>query len=121
MEWLNKDLIKNDSIGFVYIIKHKENGKYYIGKKNLKTFKTIKGKKIYKESNWNTYMGSNKTFLDYIKQEGKEMFIKEILIVCKSSIELTYQELKYLILFDWESDLCFNQNLLGKIFKSKIK
>lgn len=121
MEWINKDILKENDFGFVYIIKHKITGKYYVGKKSLQKYKTINKKKVYSPSNWNMYWGSNKDFLEYIKVEGKEMFTREIIIGCTSSYQLTYQELKYQIIYNWESNDCFNSNLLGKFYKNKIK
>ena len=118
--WKNQNLIKDNSIGFIYIIYHKLNGKFYVGKKNLYAYKTIKGKKIFTDSNWEKYMGSNKDFLDYIKTENIDNFEREILYVADTKIKLTYYELRYQILYDWTSEKCFNSNILGKFFKSKI-
>jgi len=120
MNWQNEEKILPDSIGFVYLIKHKITGDFYIGKKNLISYKTINKKKVYKESNWKNYYGSNKEFLSYIKEQGKEMFTRTILIACNSPYKLTYTELKYQILCDWENDKCWNSNLLGKFYKQKI-
>jgi len=121
MEWLNANLITIQSIGFIYIIEHKSSGEFYIGKKNLTCYKTINKKKVYKESDWRNYYGSNLEFKKFVKQEGKEMFKRTILCVCDTKIKLTYNELKYQILLNWESEKCWNSNLLGKIFKNKIK
>ena len=121
MDWQNENLIQPDSTGFIYLITHNTTGEYYIGKKNLQSYTTIKKKKVYKESNWRQYYGSNKEFLSYIKEQGKEMFTRTILCVCCSPYKLTYTELKYQILLDWENDNCWNSNLLGKFYKNKVR
>ena len=55
------------TIGFVYMITNKEDGKFYIGKKSLYSHRTLpplKGykrkRKVIKESNWGHYNSSNK-------------------------------------------------------------
>ena len=117
MEWQNTELIKPTSIGFIYMIKH-VSGKYYIGKKNLKA---KKNKKIV-DSNWKNYWGSNKQFLSYIKEEGKEKFSRTILIVCDSQYQLTYWEIDTIIKHNWIDDQnCFNSNLLGKFYRNKLR
>lgn len=121
MSWKNKEILKENDYGFIYIIKHNTNGKFYVGKKNLTKYKTIKKKKVYSPSDWKNYWGSNKDFLAYIKEQGKEMFTRTIIVGCTSSIQLTYAEIKHMILLNWESDDCFNSNILGKIYKNKIK
>ena len=127
------------SYGFIYRITHKESKKYYIGKKILynttnvklgvketKNLPVQKGRKpstkqVIKESNWKTYWGSNKDFLEYKKGKKEDEFNCEILHVCGSKLELTYWETYYLfvnkVLFD---DLSYNSNILGKFYKGKL-
>jgi hypothetical protein len=125
--------------GFIYKITHVESKRYYIGKKILYNTTNVKlGKKettalptqrgrkpttkqIIKESNWKDYWGSNKDFLEYIKNHKGEEFKKEILYICNSKLELTYWETHYLfvnkVLFD---NLSYNSNILGKFYKGKL-
>jgi hypothetical protein len=125
--------------GFIYKIQHKDSKRYYIGKKILynttnvklgvketKNLPTQKGRKpttkqVIKESNWKSYWGSNKDFLEYKKGKKDEDFNREILHICKSKLELTYWETHYLfvnkVLFD---DLSYNSNILGKFYKGKL-
>lgn len=121
MAWLNDNLLNDCSIGFVYKIEHSETGEFYIGKKALKCYRTIKGKKVIKESNWKNYWGSNKLFLEFIKKEGEEKFERTILKACKSQYELTYYEIEYIIKGNWiDNKLNYNDNILGKFFKKKL-
>ena len=127
-----------DSYGFVYKITHEPSKKFYIGKKilqnNVKHKLTKKqlaelsgpGRKpktetLQKESNWKTYWGSNKEFVEFIKNNNKEEFKREILHICNSKLDLTYWETHYLfvnkVLFD---PLSFNKNLLGKFYTGKV-
>jgi hypothetical protein len=124
-----------NSVGFVYKITHKTSNRYYIGKKilfnNTKQKLTKKelleqtgrGRKpltkiVTKESTWKDYWGSSKEFLNYIKQEGKDNFKREILEVCFSKKLQTYTELKYLFKNDVLTDpLSFNDNISGKYFR----
>jgi len=121
MEWKNTEILTEQSIGFVYMITNNLTNEFYIGKKNLTAYKTINKKKVYKESNWKQYYGSNKDFLQHIKLSGKENFTRTILKACNSPYQLTYNELKYQILMNWESEKCWNSNLLGKFYKNKVK
>ena len=97
--------------GFVYKITHQKTGKYYIGKK---TFwkklrrKPLKGKKRVRkdvvESKWRDYWGSSKKFTEYVEKEGKNKFTRQIIRLCKTKSELSYQELLYQIKFDVLND-----------------
>lgn len=122
--WLNEDLIKNDdnAIGFIYKITNKITGDFYIGKKNLKCYRTIKGKKVIKESNWRNYWGSNKSFLSEIKVNGEENYKREIIMTCSKPQQLTYYEIEHIILSNWlKNDKSKNDNILGKFYRGKIK
>ena len=127
--------------GFVYRIVHKPTGKVYIGRKILQNTTKVKlGKKelkelagvvgrrpsykiAVKESNWKTYWGSNKSFIKFIKEEGEEMFHREILEFASNKKQLTYLETKYLFKLDVleRSKLYFNDNILGKFFKKDFE
>jgi|TARA_R110000868_G_scaffold183639_1_gene424938 hypothetical protein len=130
------DMIPEGAIGFIYGISLKIDGesKLYIGKKNFysdvktKLGKkelsdiTDKRKKTYKrvrKYTYKNYCSSN----DIIKRSVKEgiPIKKNILKICYSKMDLTYQELKYLVKLDvLEDDKYLNDNILGKFYKSKI-
>lgn len=84
--------------GFVYLIRCKENGRLYIGKKNFWTPKTrrLKGKKIRSkiESDWKDYYGSNKELLADVEKMGKDKFERVIIRFCKTKGEMSYYEAK---------------------------
>jgi hypothetical protein len=103
--WIIKeDNIPPEAIGFIYRITNTTNNYKYIGKKLLK-FKTtkqpLKGRtnkrRGTKNSNWETYTGSCDTLNKDILEIGKDKFKFEILHWCKSKLELSYMEVKYII------------------------
>jgi hypothetical protein len=108
--------------GFVYLITHKETGRYYLGKKSFWSRVKPKGKTRRKtiESNWKNYWGSSKEFLTYVKEEGKDKFIREIIHLCVYKKQMTYWETyeQYTrgVLFD---ELCFCDNIGGTMFSSE--
>jgi hypothetical protein len=95
--------------GIVYLITNNITNQYYIGKKAL-----------HKGKPYATYWGSCKELTADIKQYGKHNFTKEILKYCVSSYELSYCEIEYLIKYNWLNDKCYNGNISGKYFKSKL-
>jgi len=95
--------------GVIYMITNHINHKYYIGKKCLH-----KGKK------WDNYWGSCKELINDIKKEGKENFSKKVLRNCYGNLELIYYEIDTMIRYNWLSEKCYNQNISGKYFKSKL-
>jgi hypothetical protein len=122
--------------GFIYQITHKSTGKKYIGKKVLSFERTKKltkkelaehtgkgrkptTKKVQSESDWKTYFGSNKEFLELIKAYGEQHFEREILEYVPSKKLLTYFECKYLFSVGAiePNSLYYNDNLLGKFFR----
>lgn len=101
--------MEHNSYGVIYKITNTINGKYYIGKKCL-----------HKGKAWDKYYGSSKELLADIKQHGIQYFTKDILIYCDSSYELSYHEIEQMIIHNWLSDDCYNKNMSGKYFKSKL-
>ena len=141
--WIYKGhnfLDSKDYRGFIYKItfnlpNHKYNGFYYIGYKLFNSNRTIKKskkelkqmvdkrgskvKKVTKESNWKSYIGScvNKEYKE-LWNEFPNNFSREILyLVNKEDWSEKYYELKFMILYDWESKSCWNGNFNGKYFK----
>jgi hypothetical protein len=82
--------------GFVYGITEIATGKKYIGRKYLTKAKTtqVKGKKkrTRVKSDWEDYYGSNAELLKEIENKGKELFVREILHLCKTRSECSYFE-----------------------------
>lgn len=117
------------AVGFVYQVVHEPTGKKYIGKKILKTLKTLpplKGtrrkRKIIKESDWSKYYGSAEIIKNLIKEGKQHEFSREILQYAFSKRELTYQEVKYqFVLGVLESEEYLNGNILSKFFKGNLK
>jgi hypothetical protein len=97
--------------GFVYIIKNKTNGKYYIGKKAIE-----KGKK------WQNYFGSSKDLTEDIKLQGKDNFERIILSANRTSKMLTYGEMAKQIYYNVLADEnSYNRNIAGRYFKKDFK
>lgn len=125
-EFTSEDI--GNSFGFVYIITNLENNKKYIGKKNFysvrKDPKTPKGKRtkrIKKESNWMDYYGSSEAVKFLVEANGKDSFHREILLLCYSLGELNYNESKLLFKFDvLESDDYYNDNIIGRYYAKNV-
>jgi hypothetical protein len=141
MSWIytgvefTEDNIPEGAVGFIYQMTAIINDKavMYIGKKNFYANRKIKlGKratlalqdkrlKKYKQVSkldYHKYYSSN----DILKAASKaDIKIKrEILMICFSATELTYQEAKYLFCNDvLDNPLYLNSNILGKFFRSK--
>lgn len=122
-------------IGFIYELTF-EDGKKYVGKKNLfsittckplksgeprpnaiRFFKNINGKrtpfdKVRKESNWKDYKGSSS------KTKSLTPIKRTILAFAISNMNLTYLETKYLFsLGCLETEEYLNDNILGKFYR----
>jgi hypothetical protein len=118
--------------GFVYLVKDKENGKFYIGKKQV--FKEValgkreiqrlidageydKRKKNKKRvsSDWKTYQTSNKELKRRIDIAGvckNELFDFIVLYECYDEVTLKYYELKCIMLYTaFESLDGYNDNI----------
>lgn len=139
MSWIYKgsvftdDHIPDGAVGFVYQMSAIINGKSvsYIGKKNFyasskkklskKKLSTDKRKKTYERVSklaYHNYYSSN----EVLKQAHRSGAVikREILKICYSKNELTYQEVKHQFLLGvLESDYYLNGNILGKFFKQQ--
>jgi len=119
----------SDLAGFVYLITDLNNGKKYVGKKNLwstRRLRPLKGQKRRRvkklESDWKDYFGSNEEVKLLVENEGRERFKREILRLCKSKGEMTYFEMKEQI--DREvlfRDDYYNEFIGGKIHSKHLK
>ncbi len=127
--------IPENGIGFIYIMTAIIDGKSvaYIGKKNF--FANIKrpmGKKALAMStdkrlkkytrelrpDFMKYYSSNKTLKDAHK--AGVMIKREILMICYTAMELTYQEVKHQFKYEvLEKEEYLNGNILGKFYKTK--
>jgi hypothetical protein len=140
MSWIYRgqeykdEYIPANAVGFVYQMSAIISGKSvsYIGKKNFyantktklskKAMPTDKRLKKYKrvvKTAYQNYYSSN----DILKQAHKDgvLIKREILKICYSKNELTYQEVKHQFLLGvLESDLYLNGNILGRFYKNKI-
>ena len=141
MSWIYNNIeftetnIPEGAVGFVYHMSVILNGHVYayIGKKNF--FANIKkplGKKALAMStdkrlkkytrelkpNFMNYYSSNQQLKEAHK--AKCVIKREILMICYSAMELTYQEVKHQFKFEvLEKKGFLNGNILGKFFKTK--
>jgi hypothetical protein len=131
----NQESIPENAVGFIYIMTAIIEGKSvaYIGKKNF--FANIKkpmGKKALAMStdkrlkkytrelkpDFMNYYSSNKTLKDAYK--AGVMIKREILMICYSAMELTYQEVKHQFKYEvLEKEEYLNANILGRFYKTK--
>jgi hypothetical protein len=131
----SKEDFPPEIFGFIYRITNCTNGKQYIGKKQIlsKVNKKL-GKKeiaalpvqrgrtptkklVITESDWQNYWGSCKPLLNDVKTLGKDKFIREILMFCSSSKQLTYYEMMFQVKEDVLFKDNYNDNILAKFHK----
>ena len=139
MSWIyqgkefTEDHIPDGAIGFIYMMTSIIDGKAYsyIGKKNFfsnvktklskKAMPTDKRMKTYKrvrKSAYQNYYSSNET----LKKAHKDgvLINRNILKICHSKTELSYQEVKYQFQYEvLEHDSFLNANILGRFYKQK--
>ena len=91
----------DDYYGFVYVITNRGTDRKYIGKKFFWSKKTLpitktrkRRKKLLVESDWRDYFGSNKNLNEEVEFQGKDMYHREILHLCKTKGECAYLEAK---------------------------
>ena len=127
------DQIPEGAIGFIYLMSAIINGKSvaYIGKKNFyaNTKKKLGKKALPKDKRKKDYIRVSKIAYhnyyssnDILKQAHKNgvRIKREILKICYSKTELTYQEVKHQFAYGvLESDLYLNGNILGRFYKQK--
>jgi len=92
---------QSEWFGFLYCITREEDGKFYIGKKQLnqggRKTKTVNGKRVSnprygKSTDWKRYTGSSDTLNKDIKNLGKDAFTFEIIDLYKTKGGLYYAE-----------------------------
>lgn len=116
-----------NTYGFIYEVTHLLTQRKYIGKKVLyfnRTLAPLKGekkkRKVVKESDWMEYYGSHPEIKKILKEEGKQNFTREILVLVPSKKLLTYYETKILFVkevLEPKNILYINDNISGKFFK----
>ena len=119
-----EDMPEN-TYGFIYEVEHIPTGLKYLGKKVLyfnRTLPPLKGqkrkRKVVKESDWKSYVGSQEEVKKLLK-EGKLLdFKRKILTFVPTKKLLTYYETKYLFINEvLEGDKYINSNVLGKFYR----
>ena len=118
-----------DNYGFVYCITNRATGKKYIGKKffwSKRTLPPLKGKTRKRKkivmSDWQDYYGSNEELKMLVEKNGKDVYHREILRLCKTKGECSYYEAK--LQFETDvllSDEYYNEFIGCKIHASHIK
>ena len=127
--------IPEGAIGFVYHMSVILNGNTYayIGKKNFfanvkkpigkKALALVTDKRLKKytrelKPNFMNYYSSNQQLKEAHKAGCK--IKREILIICYSAMELTYQEVKHQFKYEvLEKEGFLNGNILGRFYKTK--
>jgi hypothetical protein len=127
--------IPQGAVGFVYIMSAIIDGKsvMYIGKKNffanikrplgkkalaMSTDKRLKKYKRELKPDFMKYYSSNKILKDAHK--AGVVIKREILMICYSAMELTYQEVKHQFKYEvLEKEEYLNANILGRFYKTK--
>jgi hypothetical protein len=127
--------IPDGAVGFIYMMTAIIDGKSvaYIGKKNffanikkplgkkalaMSTDKRLKKYKRELKPDFMRYYSSNKVLKDASK--AGVTIKREILRICYSQMELTYQETKHQFLYEvLEKEEFLNGNILGRFYKIK--
>jgi hypothetical protein len=141
MSWIyqGKEFVEMDipegGVGFIYMMTAIVDGKSvaYIGKKNffanikrplgkkalaMSTDKRLKKYKRELKPDFMRYYSSNKILKDAHK--AGVTIKREILRICHSQMELTYQETKYQFQYEvLEKEEYLNGNILGRFYKIK--
>ena len=127
--------IPEGAVGFIYIMTAIIDGKsvMYVGKKNffanikrklgkkalaMSTDKRLKKYRRELKPDFMRYYSSNKI----LKEAHKAGVVikREILRICYSQMELTYQEVKYQFAYEvLEKEEFLNGNILGRFYKTK--
>lgn len=131
----NDSMIPDGAVGFIYIMTAIIDGKSvaYIGKKNFfanikrkmgkKALAMVTDKRLKKytrelKPDFMNYYSSNKVLKDAHK--SGVVIKREILRICYSAMELTYQETKHQFAYEvLEKEEFLNGNILGRFYKIK--
>ena len=112
-----------DNYGFVYCITNRATGKKYIGKKffwSKRTLPPLKGKTRKRKkivmSDWQDYYGSNEELKMLVEKNGKDIYHREILRLCKTKGECSYYEAK----LQFENDVLLSDEYYNEFIGCKI-
>jgi hypothetical protein len=112
--------------GFVYLIQNKLNGRKYIGRKYLWSYRTPKGKKrkVKSESDWKNYYGSCPELKEDIEKYGRDNFSRTILSLHKTKGKTNYEETRQLFVnnvltesLDEGGPAYYNSNVMSRYFR----
>ncbi len=115
-----------DHFGFVYLIQNNLNGRKYIGRKYLWSFRTPKGKKrkVKSESDWKNYYGSCPELKEDIIKFGRENFSRTILSLHKTKGKTNFEETRRLFTHNVLTEALdngvpafYNSNILNRYFR----
>lgn len=123
------DFEPDEWFGFVYRIINLENGRMYLGKKQLfsTTRRKVVGrknrKKVVKETKWGDYTSSSNHIQEAIKEHGKDKFLFIIESLHETKASLVYRETELQIiedvlrkrLPDGETPMYYNRQILGNV------
>ena len=125
---LHDEDIPTNAIAFLYMITHIKTGRWYIGRKSMfrkvtKNIKsksgTVKKKRSQVESDWKDYWSSSDYLKEFVSEEGKDKFKREILIFVETPSATIYGEEALLYMTGSMFDpLCFNGHIRTKIMRS---
>jgi hypothetical protein len=75
------------------------------------------------ESDWFKYYGSHKEIMEMIREGKEEEFKREILELAPTKKLLTYNEIKYQMIYQVleKPNEFFNDNILGKFFRKDFE
>jgi len=108
--------------GFVYIITDIQNGKKYVGQKQIWFHRKVRGATRRKrtESDWRSYFSSNEE-LKMLAKEDCSRFRREILHLCRSKGEMNWKEIEEIVMRRaLYSEEYMNDNISGKYFRKNV-
>lgn len=131
---ITEESLPEGAVGFIYKITRIDNGRIYIGKKQLafsRRKKLTKAEKLLPEnkrrkfkvvqtnSGWQTYWGSCKELIADVNLLGEQAFKREIIEFCFDKKSLTYREVWHQFKFDVLEIDSYNGNILSRFFRKK--
>ena len=101
-------------LGMVYKITHIPSQRYYFGKKTIKSKRKIRGKRVWRSSNWRKYRSSSKALQAFIESEGEDRFKFEVVKLCSNKRDLAYEEALE-IMSHIRDESCINELIALKV------